>query len=151
MPQQKREPFLQKKRIDFLGYMCYHINQCGSSSAVERRLPKPKVAGSNPVSRSTPAVCNSCAAGFSFLSLTARVLGGYLFYNTNPYLRCAIRAPQVFFVSKPASRPYAFRSLRSGNYDTAASWTKPLHVRLLLFFRHKNNAYRRAAIGKISG
>lgn len=25
---------------------------CGSSSAVERRLPKPKVAGSNPVSRS---------------------------------------------------------------------------------------------------
>lgn len=26
---------------------------CGSSSAVERRLPKPKVAGSNPVSRSS--------------------------------------------------------------------------------------------------
>jgi hypothetical protein len=40
-----------------ISIVCYNksrfeISFCGSSSAVERRLPKPKVAGSNPVSRS---------------------------------------------------------------------------------------------------
>ena len=39
---------------------------------VERQLPKLNVAGSNPVSRSTPAVCNLHTAGFSFSQRDAR-------------------------------------------------------------------------------
>ena len=45
--------FLWNTPLIFKGDYVKIVPFCGSSSAVERRLPKPKVAGSNPVSRSS--------------------------------------------------------------------------------------------------
>lgn len=58
----------------------------GSSSAVERRLPKPKVAGSNPVSRSTRLSLDAIrvpGSAFSF-AFSLAFMAGYLFCNATP-------------------------------------------------------------------
>ena len=58
----------------------------GSSSAVERRLPKPKVAGSNPVSRSTRLSLDAIrvpGSAFSF-AFSLAFMAGDLFCNATP-------------------------------------------------------------------
>ena len=95
---------------------------CGSSSAVERRLPKPKVAGSNPVSRSTRLSLDAIrvpGSAFSF-AFSLAFMAGYLFCNAT-HVGAGVVSLAAAFLATVALVPLRLLFRKRSRYAFAAS------------------------------
>lgn len=94
--------FFHWKKLCFQKKCLLLQKQCGSNSVVERWLPKPKVAGSNPVYRSYRNLSRLRRSP----SIPFRPAWAFSHYETDPYFYCFLILKEKFYLLIKKTSPY---------------------------------------------